>query len=229
MTYGKCMSNVRDLLDNGVGTVRAPYVPGLGIGADNTLCDVDVRRIVHTSGTYELPLGRGHRLLSNGLGAWIAGGWSTNWIVTAQDGQPFSVACTTTTASGLGCFALRAPGQDPYAGPHNVNQFLNPNAFVNPPAATSASASAANIGGAGGQVSGPPFRRLDMSVFRRFVTSRESYFEFRAEVFNVTNTANFAQPTSLNFTTPSSFARISATRDNPNDPRQIQLSGKFYF
>jgi hypothetical protein len=68
-----------------------------------------------------------------------------------------------------------------------------------------------------------------MSVFRRFVTSRESYFEFRAEVFNVTNTANFAQPTSLNFTTPSSFARISATRDNPNDPRQIQLSGKFYF
>jgi hypothetical protein len=48
-------------------------------------------------------------------------------------------------------------------------------------------------------------------------------------VFNVTNTANFAQPGSLNFTTPSTFARISATRDNPNDPRQIQLSGKYYF
>jgi hypothetical protein len=139
------------------------------------------------------------------------------------------VACTATTASGLGCFALKVPGQNPYAGPHNVNQFLNPAAFVNPPAATATAASPANLGGAGGQVSGPPFRRFDASVFRRFTAYHESYFELRAEVFNVTNTPNFAQPTSLNFTTPSSFARISSTRDNPNDPREIQLSAKYYF
>jgi hypothetical protein len=106
---------------------------------------------------------------------------------------------------------------------------LNPSAFVNPPAATTTSASIANLGGPGGQVSGPPFRRFDLSVFRRFIAYRETYFEFRAEVFNLTNTPNFAQPSSLNFTTPSSFARISATRDNPNDPREIQLSGKYYF
>ncbi|RZU42182.1 TonB-dependent receptor [Edaphobacter modestus] len=229
MTYSKCMSNVRDLLDNGVGNVRAPYVQGMGLGADNTLCDIDVRRIVHTSGTYELPFGKGRRFLTSGAAAWVAGGWSTNWILTVQDGQPFSVACTTTTAAGLGCFALKVPGQDLYAGPHNVTQFLNPAAFANPPAATANSATIANLGGPGGQVSGPPFRRLDFSVFRRFNAFRESYFEFRGEVFNVTNTANFAQPGSLNFTTPSTFARISATRDNPNDPRQIQLSGKYYF
>ena len=229
MTYSKCMSNVRDLLDNGVGGVRAPYVAGLGLGADNTLCDIDVRRIVHASGTYELPIGPKHSLLSHGIGAWIAGGWSTNWIFTTQDGQPLSVPCSVTTASGLGCFALKVPGQNPYAGPHNVNQFLNPNAFVNPAAATATSGTPANLGGPGGQVSGPPFRRLDLSLFRRFAVHHESYLEFRAEVFNVTNTPNFAQPTSLAFTTPSSFARISATRDNPNDPREIQLSGKFYF
>jgi hypothetical protein len=223
------MSNVRDLLDNGVGAVRAPYVAGLGIGADNTLCDIDVRRILHTSGTYELPFGRNRQFLTHGAASWIAGGWSTNWIFTVQDGQPLSVACTTTTASGLGCFALKVPGQNPYAGPHNVDQFLNPSAFVNPAAATTTSTSIANLGGPGGQVSGPPFRRFDLSVFRRFIAYRETYFEFRAEVFNLTNTPNFAQPSSLNFTTPSSFARISATRDNPNDPREIQLSGKYYF
>lgn len=229
MTYSKCMSNVRDLLDNGVGAVRAPYVAGMGIGADNTLCDIDVRRIIHTSGTYELPFGKGRQFLTHGVAAWLAGGWSTNWIFTAQDGQPFSVACTATNAAGLGCFATKVPGQNPYAGLHNVTQFLNPAAFVNPPAAMATSASIANLGGPGGQVSGPPFRRFDASVFRRFNAPHETYFEFRAEVFNVTNTPNFAQPGSLNFTTPSSFARISATRDNPNDPREIQLSGKYYF
>lgn len=229
MTYSKCLGNVRDMLDNDLGSIRAPYVPGMGLGADYTLCDIDVHRIVHASGTYELPFGRNHRFLREGIGAWIAGGWSTNWIFTAQDGQPFSISCTTTTASGLGCFALKVPGQGLYSGPHNVTQFLNPNAFANPPAATATSASIANLGGPGGQAAGPPFRHLDLSVFRRILAAHESYFEFRAEAFNITNTPNFAQPTSLNFTSPATFARIASTRDNPNDPRELQLSLKYYF
>lgn len=110
-----------------------------------------------------------------------------------------------------------------------MTQFLNPNAFVNPPAATTASASPANLGGPGAQVTGPPFRRFDLSIFRRFPFIHESYFEFRGEAFNVTNTPNFAQPSSLNFTAPATFGRIAATRDNPNDPREVQLSLKYYF
>ena len=76
MTYSKCMSDVRDLLDNGVGGYRGPYVAGLGIGADTTLCDIDVRRIVHTSGTYELPFGKGRKYMNNGLLAYVLGGFS---------------------------------------------------------------------------------------------------------------------------------------------------------
>lgn len=228
-TYSKCLGTIRDLLDNGIGAYRAPYVPGVGISADYALCDIDARRVVHTSGTYELPFGSSRRFLTSGVASALAGGWSANWIFSAQDGQPLSIACTTTNASGLGCFALKIPGQNPYAGSHNVTQFLNPNAFVNPPAATATSASIANLGGPPTQISGPPYRRFDLSVFRRFTAFHESYFEFRAESFNITNTPNFAQPGSLNFTAPSNFARISATRDNPNDPREIQLSLKYYF
>jgi hypothetical protein len=227
LTYSKCMGDERDLLDNGIGSYRAPYVTG--IGSDTTLCDIDVRRVVHTSGTYELPFGRNKHYLTSGPAALLAGGWSTNWIFTAQDGQPFSVACTTTTASGLGCFALKVPGQGLYSGPHNVTQFLNPAAFANPPAATATSATVASLGGSPAQVSGPPFRRLDLSLFRRFTAWHETFFEFRAETFNITNTPNFGQPGSLAFTTPNTFARITATRDNPNDPREIQLSLKYYF
>jgi len=227
MTYSKCLGDARDLLDNGIGGYRAPYVPGVGITADYTLCNTDVRRILHTSGTYELPFGENRMFLHQGIGSWIAGGWSTNWIFTAQDGQPLNVACTITTASGLGCNALKVPGQGLYAGPHNVSSYLNPNAFANPAAvAAGTTGTIANLGGTGAQVTGPPFRRLDLS---RFTIVRETYFEFRAEVFNITNTPNFGQPGSLTFTTPATFGKITATRDSPNDPREIQLSMKYYF
>ncbi|WP_244502018.1 TonB-dependent receptor [Terriglobus roseus] len=220
-TYSKCLGTARDLLDNGVGGYRAPYVAGYGIGADYAPCDIDVRRILHTSGSYELPFGKGRSYATSGVASALAGGWSVNWIYSTQDGQPFSVACTSTTAAGLGCFALKVPGQSLYASGNRVKNFLNPAAFANP--------AVGNLGGASGQVSGPAFRHLDLSLFRRFNLGEARYFEFRAESFNLTNTPNFAQPGSLNFTSPTTFSSISATRDNPNDPRELQASLKLFF
>ena len=228
-TFSKCLGDARDMLDNGIGTYRAPYVPGLGISADYGLCDIDVRQIVHVSGSYEFPFGRNKRFFTSGVGNWVLGGWSTNWIFFTQDGQPLTVACSTTNAAGLGCNALLAPGQNRYGGQHNAAQFLNPAAFINPPEATATSASALNLGGSPTQVTGPPFRRLNMSIVRDFKAVRETSFEFRAEVFNLTNTPNFGQPGTLNFTNTTTFASISATRDNPDDPRELQFSLKYYF
>ena len=81
------------------------------------------------AGRTRCPLREGQWLLTQGLGAHIAGGWSLQGIATVQDGQPFTVACTTTTTAGLGCNALKVPGQNPYAGPHNAAQFLYPAAL----------------------------------------------------------------------------------------------------
>jgi hypothetical protein len=204
-------------------------VTGVGIRGDYGLCDINVQRIVHASGTYQLPFGKGQRWLNSSAASRIAGGWSSNAILTAQDGQPLTVPCSITTASGLGCNALKVAGVNPYAGSHNAKQFLNPNAFANPAAATASSATIASLGGTPTQVNGPPYRRLNLSLFRQFPASADTHFEFRAEVFNLTNTPNFAQPGNLAFTTPNTFASISSTRDNPNDPREIQLSLKYYF
>jgi hypothetical protein len=228
-TWSKCLGDARDLLDNNIGSYRAPYVPGMGISADYGLCDINAARVVHASGIYQLPFGRNQPYLHSGAGAWVAGGWSFNGIFEATDGQPLTIACSNTNAAGLGCNALKVAGENPYAGNHNAKNFLNAAAFANPPAATAASASIANLGGSPTQVSGPPYRRLNLSLFREFPAPAETHFEFRAEVFNLTNTPNFAQPGSLNFTTPNTFASISSTRDNPDDPREIQLSLKYYF
>ena len=228
MSWSKCLGDIRDLLDNDIGGFRAPYVPGVGMGADTTLCNTDVRRIVHSSGTYEFPFGKGRKFMRSGRASWIAGGWSINWIFTAEDGMPFSVSCAATTASGLGCFALKVPGQKLYVG--KPNEFLNPSAFTDPPAvAAGTTGTVANLGGPGGQVTYPPWRRLDASIFRQFPFIHESYFEFRGEVFNVTNTPNFGAPGQLNFTNPTNFSKITTTEDDPNDPREIQLALKYYF
>jgi len=222
-TYSKCLGDARDLLDNNIGAYRAPYVQGAGIGYDYGLCDTDVRNIFHASGTYTLPFGHGQRFATQGLGSALAGGWSLQGISTVQDGQPLTVACSATLSAGLGCNALKVAGQSPYAGAHNVTQFLNPAAFANPVATATGLAA---LGGSPTQVSGPAYRKLDLSLFRQIALPEGTRLEIRAEAFNVTNTANFSQPGSLNFSTPATFASITSTRDNS---RQLQFAAKLYW
>ncbi len=222
-TWSKCLGDAHDQLDNNIGGYRAPYVPGAGIGYDKGLCDTDVRNIFHASGTWELPFGHSRAYLTHGVGSVIAGGWSLQGIATVQGGQPFTVGCTTTTTAGLGCNALKVAGQNPYAGAHNVTQYLNPNAFANPAAnATGFDA----LGGSPTQVSGPGYHKLDVSLFRQIPLVAQTHLEVRAEAFNITNTPNFSAPGNLAFTSPSTFATITSTRDNS---RQLQFAAKLYW
>ena len=239
-TYSKVLTTARDLLNGNIGGWQAPYLPGFGIQRDRTLADFDVRNIVHFSGTYELPLGKGKHW-SNTSGGWmnaVVGGWAMNYILTLQDGQPFSVGCKQGTTTGLGCFALLVPGQDRNGGHHNVAHWLNSAAFNSPcplggtpftkPTPCAPESGFGLLGGAPSQGVGPGFHRLDFSVFKNFQTSERTRLEFRAEFFNLTNHPNFSLPGSRTFS-DSNFTRITSTRDNPNDPREIQFALKLYF
>lgn len=242
-TWSKCRTDAPDVLNGTSIYYRAPLLPGFGIQGDYGLCDFNIPKVVHLSGTYQLPVGRGRRLLRSAHGAEdaVLGGWQTNWILTLQDGQPFTIACVNGTAAGFGCNALMVPGQNKYAGPHNVNQWLNPAAFMTPPVVTTpGQTDYAPLGGAPSQAVGPGFHRLDFSLFKQFQTSERTHLEFRAEFFNLTNTPNFAAPGfggngvtaapgSLDYSNPSTFGRISSTRDLQNDQREIQFALKFYW
>ncbi len=232
-TWGKVRTDVRDPLVGNVGGYRALWIPGFGIQGDYGLADFDVRQILHFSGGYELPVGRGRAFLSNAGGFLnaVLGGWSTNWILTLQDGQPQTIGCTPGAApAGAGCHALLVPGQNRIGGPHDVNNFYNFAAFQNPaPAAQIGQTDFGPLGGAPTQVVGPGFHRFDWSVFKQFRTSESTRLEFRAEFFNLTNHPNFALPSFLNFDNQATFGKIDATRDRPNDPREVQFALKFYF
>jgi hypothetical protein len=213
-------------------TYRAPYIQSFGLTGDYQQADFNVRNAVHFSGGYDLPLGPGRQFLANkgDLRGKVLGNWTINWILTVESGQPMTIPCTITTASGAGCDALYVSGANPNAGPHNVNQFWNPVAFYNPAVTTSTGQSDLSpLGGAPTQVYGPDLRRLDAALRRSFQITEKVRVDFRAEVYNVMNHPYFAPPSNLNFLNTTNFGQISSTRDNPNDARVIQFGIRFNF
>jgi hypothetical protein len=232
-TYATTRTDALDFFNlNNPQTYRAPYIPTFGLKGDQQQADFAVRHAVHFSGGYDFPLGPGKQFLAQkgSLTGKVLGNWTINWILTFESGQPVTIPCTITTASGAGCDALMVQGANPNAGPHNVNQYWNPEAFYNPAVTTSTGQSDLSpLGGAPTQVYGPPLRRLDAALRRSFQITENVRVEFRAEVYNVMNHPFFAQPSNLNFLNTTNFGQISSTRDNPNDARDIQFAVKFHF
>jgi hypothetical protein len=242
-TWSNCMTDAVDVLNpTALSRYRAPFLPNFGIHADFGLCDFDIQKVFHLSGTYELPFGRDRRYSShNGIVDAVAGGWNAAWILTLQGGQPGTVPCAIETTSGFGCNALKVRGEDMYAGKHNAEQWLNPAAFATPPVATSIGQSDYSpLGGGPSQFRGPGYKRIDFSLFKQHAITNRFRLEFRAEFFNLTNHPNFslpgfpiygpgAAPGALNYNNPSNFGKINSTRDGQNDQREIQFAVKLYF
>ena len=243
-TWASCMTDGVDVLNpTALSGFRAPFLPHFGINKDFGRCDFDINKVFHLSGMYELPFGHGRRFLnsSSGVVNAIMGGWDANWILTLQDGQPGTVPCATATTSGFGCFALKVPGVNPYAGKHNVDQWLNTAAFATPPVATTiGQTDYSPLGGGPSQFRGPGFHRMDFSLFKQFQLTERFRLEFRSEFFNLTNHPNFSNPGfglngvlpapgALNYNNPTNFGKITSTRDGQNDQREIQFALKLYY
>jgi len=243
-TWANCMSDAMDVLNQTSLTgYRAPFLPGFGMHKDFGRCDFDIDKVFHFSGIYELPFGHERHFLRNSgkvVNA-VVGGWDTNWILTLQGGQPGTVPCAIATTSGFGCNALKVPGQNPYAGKHNAQQWLNAAAYATPPVATTiGQTDYSPLGGGPGQFRGPGFKRLDFSLFKQFELTERFLLEFRSEFFNLANHPNFslpgfsavgvsAAPGALNYNNPTNFGTITSTRDGQNDQREIQFAVKLYY
>jgi len=227
-TFSKCLSDQRTQAKT-TPNYRAPWLPGFGISADYALCDVDATNVVHMAGTYDLPFGRGRMFASN-TSRWldaVIGGWNVNFIYTYQSGQPFNIACATSTTADFGCNANVVPGQGLYTGAHTQKQWLNPTAFTTPGTATAiGQVDTSPLGSVGQQARGPGFNNLDSSLFKNFTFTEALRLQFRAEAFNTANSAQFAQPGTLNYTNASGFSSITSLR---NGPRVLQLALKLFY
>ena len=254
-TYSKVRSDASDLLNGFAsgGGYRAPFIPGMGIHAEYGLANFDIRNVVHFSGSYELPFGKGQKFMgdAHGVTNGIVGGWALVWATTLQGGQPFQLGCPSGTAAGAGCLSFIKRGSHPRTSlqktPDGNLKMLDASAFAQPcevgstttPANCIPMPGVLALGGTPTQIEGPGFHRLDLSLFKNFQISERYRLEFRSEFFNILNHPNFNYPGfggngvvavsgSTNFNN-SPFGEIGSTRNNPYDSREIQFALKLYF
>jgi hypothetical protein len=222
-TWSKTMSDAGDLLNGGaISGFRALGIPGLGPKFDWAPADFDVRNVIHFSGGYQLPFGKGMRYMNTGgIANAVLGGWATNWIVTAQGGQPLNFGCPTGTTSGSGCVSVLVPGQSQQRGIkshvidgaprpfwlNNAKAFnqpcqlgwdgTNPSSLAPVPDSPSGCIPLNGVGALGskpGNTVGPGIHRFDFSVFKKFQMTERLSMEFRSEFFNILNHPNFNAP-----------------------------------
>ena len=158
---------------------------------NRAVLDLDRTHNFQASFVADLPFGRGKRFLNaGGVGAAVLGGWQVNGLFSAYSGSPFTV-----TASGT---SLNLPGSNQRADQikPEVQTFGNigPGQSYFDPLAF-APVTEARFGTAGYNIlRGPGVGNLDLSVQRRFDLSERVQMQFRAEMFNITNTPHFSNP-----------------------------------
>jgi hypothetical protein len=157
----------------------------------------------------------------------LISGWQVNAIATYNSGTPFTVSDSANVSlqansPPISGFPASRPDLigDPNAGPHTVDAWLSRSAFQR----LNIQTQAGQFGNAGRNIArGPSFTNVDVSLVREFHLSGETRLQFRAEVFNVANHANFGLPVAdLN---SANFGRIFSAAP----PRLMQFALKLIF
>ena len=154
------------------------------------LGDFDRTHNLQLYGVYALPFGPGQRWATEGVAAKLAGGWQLNGVFSATSGTPFTVTSVGTSVNAPGNTQTADQVMDTVrilGGVGRGNSYFDPNAF--------APVTAVRFGTAGrNSLRGPGLLNIDASAFRDFTIGRGMTVQFRAEVFNVTNTTGVQQP-----------------------------------
>lgn len=193
--------------------------------------DLDRRHMFVANAVYSLPsftsLGK--------VGSSILGDWQFNTIVSLLAGTPIDVTSGVNTA-GLAANAPggirpnRVPGVPIYLNTGDPTQYLNPAAFSLPGAGEFGTLSR-------GDVRVPGIRNIDFSFAKNWKIRERYGIQFRSELFNAFNHANFTgldaglsfnnTRSDANFGRPqnSNFGRLGSN----TGPREIQFGLKFTF
>jgi hypothetical protein len=208
--------------------------------------DFDQRHVINFSGIYELPFGRGKKLLSNAnaLVNGIADGWSMNGIYTFQSGEPFTVRSGFLTANNVAqSRAALAPGvtKVPEAKLQSKPGVVGPVYFAD--ASQFAIPAPGELGLGRNIFQGPTYWNVDFGLAKAFRITERVKLTFRAELFNALNHPNFRNPRDASVGSPAissgvfaqaccvtlSTASSSTTNQNGESWRVAQLALKLAF
>jgi Carboxypeptidase regulatory-like domain/TonB dependent receptor/TonB-dependent Receptor Plug Domain len=183
--------------------------------------DFDVRHRFVVNGIWELPFGKSKPYFQNGIAGAILGGWDLTGSLNVRSGRPFTV---TQSGDPLKLGSLSTTLADLVGDPNVTNQTVDN--FFNTAAFAPLTGTTTRFGlQPRNALRGPGFASLDMAVHRRFNLGRENTnLEFRWEVFNVLNRANFGLPNrTIN---GGGFGTITTLQ---GDPRIMQFALRLSF
>ena len=178
--------------------------------ADYGLTSFSRTNVLAVNYVYELPF---FRSLTGVAGAALKG-WESTGIITVESGMPLTMGLSTPT-QGLATRPDVVPGQ-PVSGPKTVAEWFNTNAYTAPPFGF--------YGNAGvGTATGPGLDAWNLGFFKNFRAGEHVGLQFRAEMFNIWNRANF---NSVDITVGSGgYGQLNGALD----PRIMQLALKLVF
>jgi len=177
---------------------------------DRGLSDFDARHRFVISGIYDLPF-RGNKFSS---------GWQIAAILQSQSGSPINIVTSNSSVNGV-ANTLRPDVAGPIDIFGQVEKWFDTSVFT---AVTRSGTLGRNV------VIGPNFNTADLSVIKNFRLGENTRLQFRTEIFDVFNHANFGPPGNV-IGTPA-FGVVTSTRfptGESGSSRQIQFAMKFGF
>jgi hypothetical protein len=150
---------------------------------------------------------------------WKISGWQIAGLVRIQTGDAVPVTQATNNNSSLG-YAVQRPNR--IGNPNNfanrsVAEYFNVAAFTAAPQFVIGNSSR-------NPVRGPGLQNADLMIGKTFRIRESMNFEFRAEVFNVSNTPPLGDPVANNCCSGSFGSIITA-----GNPRDFEFVGKLHF
>jgi hypothetical protein len=176
----------------------------------------DQRHRATASGGYELPFGRRQKYMNDSRAAdWLLGGWQIQGILVLLSGPPFTPSGPSVCDCGS-FIPQRVIALRPDYGrltTRTPNRWFDATAYALP---------ARGFQGTAGRnvLEGPGLQTLDFSAVKVFHLTERANMQFRAELFNIFNHANFQNPDGN--IASSTVGVISAA----NDGRSIQFGLK---
>jgi hypothetical protein len=176
------------------GNSANTLVPGISANQNRGPSDFDIRNAFSAALTYDLPAPR-----ENGAAKAFLGGWSVQSIIRANSAPPVNVFDSEFFTLLNGVASIRpdiVPGVPRYLfGPsYPRGKAFNPAAFT-PPPVDPATGNPIRQGDLGrNALRGFGASQWDFAIHRDFPLHESVKLQFRAEMFNVLNHPNFAQP-----------------------------------
>lgn len=232
-TYSKALDDGDSLNQTTAGNAPGLMANPYNLRADKGLATFNVTNLAVLNALYAVPFGQGQIYLSGPTG-WkghLVSGWSLGSIVTLQSGFPHTPQLSYNPSNNGDTRNPVRPFLNPnFKGPlvlGNPNQWFNPQAFLAPPP------NSGFYGNAGRDiVAGPGLATWDFSVLKDTTITERFRLQFRAEIFNLLNRANFNTPNLIVFTPPTAAnptgvsGTAGAITSTATTARQVQFGLK---